>query len=67
MSEEHYKAFLDKAQADITLQEKLKAAKDPKSVTTIAKKKVSISLLTTSIMLKSSFQKKTQNRLQEGK
>ena len=67
MSEEHYKAFLDKAQADITLQEKLKAAKDPQTVTTIAKKKVSISLLTTSIMLKSSFQKKTQNRLQEGK
>ena len=59
MSEEHYKAFLDKAQADITLQEKLKAAKDAQTVTTIAKKKVSISLLTISIMLKSSFQKKT--------
>ena len=37
MPEEHFKAFLEKVQADITLQEKLKAAKDAEAVTTIAK------------------------------
>ena len=37
MTEQHFKAFLEKVQADTTLQEKLKAAKDAEAVTTIAK------------------------------
>ncbi len=37
MSEEQLKAFLEKVQADTSLQEKLKAATDSKSITAIAK------------------------------
>ena len=37
MSEEQLQAFLEKAKADTTLQEKLKAAKTPDEVVSIAK------------------------------
>jgi predicted ribosomally synthesized peptide with nif11-like leader len=37
MSEEQLKAFLEKAKGDISLQEKLKAAKSPDDVVGIAK------------------------------
>ena len=37
MSEEQLKAFLEKVNADTSLQEKLKAAKSPEDVVTIAK------------------------------
>ena len=37
MSEEQLKAFLDKVKADNSLQEKIKSAKSPEDVVTIAK------------------------------
>ena len=37
MSEEQLKAFLEKAKADTSLQEKLKAAKSPEDVVGVAK------------------------------